>query len=208
MMTPMTKENFLKELKAHLPYNVDKQDIIREWEMHIYDASKESECSEEEVIVSFGEPKEIAKAYGNNTPVQKNWVVPFYIGCNALFYIVGSLVTLAYHTTEHPIVESIWNTLIGYAPAIIGGYLLFWIFLGFEIGRTYGVRGSRVLSKTVLFCMLPNVILMVLTLYKWIPIELFESLLSPMFVLVCVILNFLLYPICRIAYRVGISRSL
>ncbi|KAA0549948.1 hypothetical protein FZW96_00950 [Bacillus sp. BGMRC 2118] len=207
-MTRMTKETFLKELKAQLPMNVNKEDIIREWELHIYDAVSELDCSEEEVIENLGDPKEIAEAYGYNTPVQKNWVVPFYIGCNALFYIAGSLITLAYHTTEHPIVESIWNTLIGYAPAIIGGYLLFWIFLGFEIGRTYGVRGSRVLSKTVLISMLPNIILMMLTLYKWIPIELFETLLTPMFVLICVVLNFLLYPICRIAYRVGISRSL
>lgn len=207
-MTPVTKENFLIELETHLPHGVNKKDILREWEMHIYDAIIESGRSEEEIIADFGSPSDIAKEYESNTPVQKNWIVPFYIGCNALFFIVGALITLAYHLTNHPVVETIWNTLIGYAPAIIGGYLLFWIFLGFEIGRTYGVRGSKLLSKTVFLSMLPNVLMMVLTLYKWIPTEVFEPLLTPVFVLVCVIFTFLLYPICRIAYRVGISRSL
>jgi hypothetical protein len=205
-MTPTTKKEFLSELDRLLPATVNKREIVREWDLHINEALEESD--ESEVIMNLGDPADIAKEYRNNTPIQKNWIIPFYIGCNALFFITGSLLTLAYHMTDHVIATLIWETLVMIAPGIIAGYLLFWVFLGFEIGRTYGMKGRKLLTKTVLLSMLPNVLLMVLTLYEWIPTNLFSPLLTPMFVLICVIFTFLLYPICRLAYRVGISRSL
>jgi hypothetical protein len=205
-LDPTTKDEFLSQLEQLLPSSVNKKEIIREWELHIDEALEES--PEAHVIEKLGHPAFIAQEYREITPVQKSWIVPFYIGCNALFFIFGSLLTLAYHMTDHLIAKFVWESLIQVAPVIIGGYLLFWVFLGFEIGRTYGVRGRKILTKTVLFSMLPNITLMVLTLYKWIPTDLFSPLLTPLFVLLCVIFTFLVYPICRLAYRVGISRSL
>jgi hypothetical protein len=205
-MTPTTKDEFLIQLEQLLPNSLNKKEIVREWELHINEALEES--PEAYVIEKLGHPANIAEEYRDISPVQKAWIIPFYIGCNALFFIFGSLLTLAYRITEHPIAESIWESLVQVAPVIIGGYLLFWVFLGYEIGKTYGVRGRRLLTKTVLLSMLPNITLMFLTLYKWIPTDLFSPLLTPAFVLICVIFTFLVYPICRLAYRVGITRSL
>jgi hypothetical protein len=205
-MIPITKEDFLSELERLLPNTINKKEIVQEWENHINEAL--FEYPEAIVIKKLGNPADIACEYQSITPVQKSWIVPFYIGCNALFFIFGSLLTLAYHMTNHPIAKTVWLSLVQIAPAIMGGYLLFWVFLGFEIGRTYGVKGSKLLTKTVLLSMLPNVILMILTLYQWIPIDLFTPLLTPMFVVLCVLFTFLLYPICCLAYRAGISRSI
>jgi hypothetical protein len=204
-MTPKTKNEFLIELERRLPHTVNKAEILQEWELHFEEALTEN--PEEVVLNRIGDPTEIANAYRQNTPVQKNWIVPFFVGCNSLFFIIGSLLTLAYHVTDFPFAQIAWSRLVSVAPVIMAGYLLFWVFLGFQIGKSYGVKGNK-LTKTVLLSMLPNVILMVLTLYKWIPTEVFSPLLTPMFVTVCVFLTLLVYPISCLAYKMGLSRSL
>ncbi|WP_456279327.1 HAAS signaling domain-containing protein [Bacillus sp. AK128] len=205
-MNLTTKKEFLQELEKSLPSSVNKVEILTEWEIHIEEAIREE--TEETVIRRFGDPTDIAKAYRKNTALQKEWVVPFFLGINSLFFIVGSLLTLAYHVTDLKIADLVWNRLVEVAPVIMGGYLLFWIFLGFEIGRSYGLKGSGLLTKTVLLSMIPNLLLMMLTLYNWIPTDIFSPLLTPMFVIVCVLFTLLVYPICCLAYRLGISRSL
>ncbi len=205
-MNLITKEEYLTELKRLLPNTINKTDVLKEWAQHFDDAMVDNPI--ETVIERLGNPAEIAIAYLENTPMHKNWIAPFFIGCNGLFFILGALITLAYKITNHPIAQIIWNSLVSVAPVIMGGYLLFWVYLGFEIGRTYGVKGTKLLSKTVLLSILPNVILMLLTLFNWIPAETFSPLLSPMFVFFCVIFTFLVYPISRIAFKVGLSRSL
>jgi uncharacterized membrane protein len=205
-MTPKTKNEFLTELERRLPRTINKAEILKEWELHFEEAL--TEYPEEVVLNRIGDPAEIANAYREITPVHKNWIVPFFIGCNSLFFIIGSLLTLAYHVTDFPFAQIVWSRLVSVAPFIMGGYLLFWVFLGFEIGKSYGVKGNKLLTKTVLLSMLPNVTLMVLTLYKWIPTEVFSPLLTPMFVILCILFTFLVYPISCLAYKMGLSRSL
>ncbi|MFZ3589922.1 HAAS signaling domain-containing protein [Bacillus sp. DJP31] len=205
-MTPKTKEEYLTQLERMLPSTINKKEVLQEWDIHFDDAMEE--YSIETVIGRLGKPVEIAAAYRESIPIHKNWIAPFYIGCNSLFFILGSLITIAYKMTDHPLAQTIWHSLVTVAPVIMGGYLLFWVYLGYEIGRTYGVKGYGLLTKTVLLTILPNILLMLLTLFNWIPAETFSPLLTPIFVFFCILFTFLVYPISRLAFKAGLSRSL
>jgi uncharacterized membrane protein len=116
-MNTTTKKSFIQELERSLPSTINKTEIVKEWEQHIDEALQ---GESEELVISrrLGDPVEIAHAYKINT-AQMEWVIPFFIGSNCLFFIFGSLLTLAYHVTDFAFADLIWLNLVEVAPLII-----------------------------------------------------------------------------------------
>ncbi len=199
-----TKEQFLQILARELQTHPKKQEIVAEWERHIYDSL--SFESEEEVLKKLDHPSVIAKCY-KEVPTSKRHVQRMFVWLNTSLYIVGALLTILYHNTESELIHHIWRNLIAASPLIIVLDLFLWMMIGFEIGKTYGVKGSELLKATVLYGIAPNMILMFLTLFHFIRPEWFENLLTPIFVLICTVLTCLLYPISKVAYYIGVRYS-
>ncbi|MGA9227681.1 MAG: hypothetical protein WB217_15155, partial [Mesobacillus sp.] len=79
--------------------------------------------------------------------------------------------------------------------------------LGYEIGKGFGHRGRSLMKKTFILSILPNILLMNLTLFEVIPHGWFQPLLSSAFIIKCILLTALLYPICLAGYKWGKKAS-
>ncbi|MFZ3578358.1 hypothetical protein [Virgibacillus sp. DJP39] len=86
-------------------------------------------------------------------------------------------------------------------------YILFWSLIGYEIGREFGHGGHKLLRKTFVISIVPNLVLMYLTIFKLIPLEWFQPLLSVPFIAACVITTGFLYPVSWIGYQWGRKAS-
>lgn len=201
------KDVFLKTLESALPNTLDKKSIIQEYGSHIEEKILEG-IPEATVIEQLGDPKLIAAAYKESTSVSRNFVQKNFAFCNTIFFVIGVLLTICYHFYEWPIFTSTWQMLSSIPFVIMICYTAFWVLLGFEVGKEYGLRGEKLLSRTVFISSIPNVLLMFLTLFEIIPVLWFSPILTPTFVIICVLMTFLLYPISKLGYHMGVSRSI
>ncbi|MCM2533169.1 hypothetical protein NDK43_13145 [Neobacillus pocheonensis] len=105
-------------------------------------------------------------------------------------------------------VNGIWSHLTSIPTLIALLYLFFWALLGYEIGKGFGHSGRRLLKKTFLLSLIPNILLMVLTVLRIIPHAWFDPLLTDQFVIACIIFTIILYPISWLGYRWGKKASI
>lgn len=203
----VTEQNFIKELTKEIGNHPDKEAIIAEYDLHVYELLSEISVKEADtydvLVERLGTPVEIAKSWQqekNITPKKTQWL---FVVCNALIFIGGAFLTLSYNLFHWTWLESIWMTLTNISFVVIFVYALFWGLLGYEIGKEFGHRGYRLLQKTFLISIVPNLTLMYLIIFKILPHEWFEPVLSFPFIVVCIILTAILYPISWIGYRWG-----
>ncbi len=209
------KTEFLAELDRHLGKHADKDKILTEYDIHITEMLEDlsdTPGGEEEVISELysrlGTPQEIAASWREElatTPMKTQWV---FISANLLFFVGGIILTLVHNLFEFPFVDMAWQSLTSIPAVIIFLYLFFWALLGYEIGKGFGHKGRRLMKKTFILSILPNLILMNLTLLKLIPHDWFQPLLSPPFIVFCILFTALLYPVCWIGYRWGKKASI
>lgn len=201
------KQKFIKELTKEIGDHPDKENIIAEYERHIYELLEDLSPPEAHVynvlVERLGTPVEIAKSWQqekNITPRKTQWL---FVCCNVAIFIGGAFLTIGYNFFHWKWIESLWMTVTDVSFVIIFVYALFWALLGYEIGKEFGHRGYRLLQKTFLISIIPNLILMYLVIFKVLPHEWFEPVLSFPFIVVCIILTGLLYPISWMGYRWG-----
>ena len=137
--------------------------------------------------------------------VKTQWV---FILANLIFFVGGTILTLVHNLFDFPFIDMAWKSLTSIPAVIILLYLFFWALLGYEIGKGFGHKGRRLMKKTFILSILPNIILMNLTLFKLIPHDWFQPLLSPAFIFICILFTALLYPICWVGYRWGKKASI
>jgi hypothetical protein len=207
------KNRFLEQLAKGLGNQLDKEEILREYAAHIDEILIESfECQNEDkvfdlIVSRLGSPDEIAQAWREEfsvTPSNMKWV---FILLNVLFFGGGSLLTWAHNIYQWEWLSVIWNHLTEIPTLIAFLYLFFWALLGYEIGKGFGHKGRRLLRKTFLLSLIPNIILMVLTVFQIIPHSWFAPLLTKTFIIACIIFTILLYPVSWIGYRWGRKAS-
>ncbi|MRH44179.1 hypothetical protein GH741_16170 [Aquibacillus halophilus] len=126
---------------------------------------------------------------------------------NICLFLGGILLTLTYHVFHWGWIDFIWERVTEIPSIIIMVYFLFWGLLGYEIGKEFGPRGRKLLQKTFFFCVAPNIILMALTIFRLIPYQWFQPLLSFPFIISCVIFTGLLYPVSWLGYHWGKKAS-
>ncbi|MCL6570510.1 MAG: DUF1700 domain-containing protein [Bacillus sp. (in: Bacteria)] len=207
------KNRFLGELAKGLGNHQEKEEILREYESHIDEILIESfDCQDDDAIMErivsrLGSPKEIAELWREElsvTPSNMKWL---FIFLNIFFFVGGSLLTIAHNLYEWEWLTVIWDYVTAIPTLIAFLYLFFWALLGYEIGKGFGHGGRVLLRKTFLLSLIPNLLLMVLTVFQIIPHSWFAPLLTKTFISACIILTIILYPVCLIGYRWGRKAS-
>lgn len=208
------KNKFLAELEKGLVNHQDKQSILMEYETHIDEILIEAcDCKNEfevmeRIISRLGSPEEIAALWKEElsvTPSNMKWL---FILMNVLFFGGGSLLTLFHNVYQWDWLSVIWSHLTAIPTIIAIIYMFFWALLGYEIGKGFGHGGRTLLKKTFLLSLIPNLLLMVLTVFEIIPHSWFEPLLTKSFIIACIILTIILYPISWLGYRWGRKASI
>ncbi|WNS74941.1 hypothetical protein RRV45_18980 [Bacillus sp. DTU_2020_1000418_1_SI_GHA_SEK_038] len=207
------KDEFLEELAKHLYNHSEKESILKEYDAHLdnllvelFKLEDESEIRDQ-VYSRFGTPEEIAAIWKEElsiTPSNMKWL---FIAVNILFFAAGSVLTLAHNLLDWSWLTSLWVQLTSFPILIALIYLFFWALLGYEIGRGFGHKGKSLMKTTFFLALVPNLILMVLTIFRIIPHEWFSPLLTETFIGICILMTLLLYPVCLISYRWGKKAS-
>lgn len=208
------KNDFLAELAQLLGNHQEKETIIMEYESHLdelllelYKLKDESEVRDQ-IYLRFGTPEEIAAMWKEELSVTPSHMKWLFIAVNILFFGVGSILTLAYNLFEWKWLTNIWAQLTSIPILIAFIYMFFWALLGYEIGKGFGHKGKKILKKTFIIALIPNLTLMILTVFRIIPREWFSPLLTETFISICIFLTILLYPVCLISYRWGKKASI
>lgn len=208
------KNEFLAKLAEGLGNHQDKENILREYESHIDEILIESnDCTSEEEVATriftrLGSPEEIAEMWREEfsvTPSNMKWL---FILLNILFFGGGSLLTLAHNLYPWEWLAAIWNHLTAIPTLIAILYMFFWALLGYEIGKGFGHGGRSLLRKTFLLSLIPNLLLMFLTVFHIIPHTWFAPLLTKTFIVACIIFTIFLYPVSWLGYRWGRKASI
>ncbi|MFB5195684.1 hypothetical protein ACE198_12275 [Neobacillus sp. KR4-4] len=206
------KNRFLNELAKGLGDHLDKEEILREYESHIDEILFELGVQDVDIVYDLivsrlGTPEEIIQIWRDEfsvTPSNMKWL---FILLNVLFFGGGSLLTLAHNVYQWKWITAAWNHLTAIPALIAILYLFFWALLGYEIGKGFGHNGRVLLNKTFLLSLIPNLILMILTVFQIIPHSWFAPLLTKTFIFACILFTIILYPISWIGYQWGRKAS-
>ncbi|MFD1037774.1 hypothetical protein ACFQ3N_05030 [Virgibacillus byunsanensis] len=201
------EDQFFQELKNELADHPEIEKILADYELHVYELSQEESMDEQnmynELVNRLGAPHEIARLWQQEidiTPRKMQWLfVLFNIG----IFIGGGLLTISYNVFHWNWIDLLWVGLTGVPSVIIFIYILFWGLLGYEIGKEFGHSGLKLLRKTFLFSIVPNLVLMYLVIFGLIPHNWFQPLLNVPFIIVCIVFTAFLYPISWLGYRWG-----
>lgn len=208
------KNEFLTDLSKGLGDHPDKESILKEYDAHLDELLVELNQAEDvlsvqsQVYSRFGTPEEIAMMWKEElsvTPSNMKWL---FIAVNILFFAGGGTLTIAHNLFDWNWLTNLWFKLTSFPIIIALVYMFFWALLGYEIGRGFGHKGKRLLTRTFILALIPNLTLMVLTVFHIIPHEWFFPLLEETFIGLCMLLTILLYPLCLISYRWGKRASI
>lgn len=198
---------FIKELEKEIGDHPNKQNIIAEYELHVYELIKELPMDDknvyDELIKRLGTPVEIAKIWKQETGITPKKTQWLFVLLNLSIFAGGAVLTISYNVFHWDWLERIWSGLTEVSLIMMLIYLLFWGLLGYEIGKEFGHRGYRLLQKTFIISVIPNIVLMYIVVFKLLPYEWFGSLLSVPFIVLCIIFTGILYPVSMIGYRWG-----
>src|SRR3954454_7557873 len=207
------RNEFLTELEQCLGNHQEKESILREYNAHLdellvdlYKLEDESEIRDQ-IYLRFGTPGEIADMWKEELSVTPSHMKWLFILVNILFFGGGAILTLAHNLFDWNWLTRLWDQLTSIPILIALVYMFFWALLGYEIGRGFGHKGKRLMKRTFLLALIPNLTLMVLTVFEIIPREWFSPLLTETFMSICIFLTILLYPVCLVSYRWGKKAS-
>lgn len=209
-----SKNRFLQELANRMEDHPEKKDILREYGMHIDDIllefldDKDEEIRFEEIVKRLGKPDEIAQMWKMELSVSPSNMKWLFILLNLVFFTFGGLLTLFHNLYQWNWLTLIWGRLTAIPTLIAFIYLLFWALLGYEIGKGFGHKGKELFKRTFLISLIPNLLLMVLTIFHIIPHSWFAPLLTNQFIIICILFTVILYPVCWIGYRWGRKASI
>ncbi|MFJ5622375.1 hypothetical protein ACIQD3_06430 [Peribacillus loiseleuriae] len=204
-----TKCEFLIQLNELLPKQVDKAEILAEYENFIFEIENETMIANEDELIELvmkqiGTPEQLANNWKSEPVYHPNRAMIGFFLVNLIIFLAGSLLTVCYHTLEIVWIQQTWNVLIGVPVTLLLLYSIFFWLLGFEVGKEFGHRGRVMAPRIFLLTIIPNIILMIGTVFQLYPFEWFQPLLNGSFIVDCVLFTLLLFPInCWIGYRIG-----
>lgn len=205
------EEQFFQELDQALGKHPEKEEIIAEYRSHVYEILHEGQTSStdnyEEIVKRLGIPDEIASIWKEEAKVTPKKMQILFVILNILIFLGGIALTIAYNVYQIEWIEVLWKRLTAVPSIIIMVYMAFWGLLGYEIGKEFGSGGLKILRRTFTYAVIPNLLLMYLIVFKLIPREWFGLLLNGPFILACILLTIVLYPISWIGYRWGRKSS-
>jgi hypothetical protein len=209
----ISKEDFLAQLEIGLQSHPKKNEILMEYELHITEMLNEkmnlagSQTDIDYIIEHLGSPEEILDAWKEEqliTPSKAKWN---FVIVNLVFFSFGFLLTVLQNYFAWDWTGTIWQKLTSISGIIIFVYILFWGLLGYEMGRAFGANGKKIMLKTFILSIIPNLVLMYLIVFHIIPHEWFDPLLNRNFIILCVVFTLILYPICTLGFYWGKKAS-
>lgn len=205
-------ERFLKELKQRLDDDPESDEIIAEYTLHIKDILNEGAAEETDVyemlVLRLGSPEELAAMWKEEKSVTPGKMQRLFVFLNLGLFIGGGLLIFGHNVLEWHFIELLWDGLTEATTLIIFAYMFFWGLLGYEIGKAFGARGKKILIRTFLICIIPNLILMYLIVFQLIPYEWFDPLLDATFIILCIISTIALFPVSWLGYKWGRKDSI
>lgn len=209
------EKKFIHELDGALGDFPDKQEILLEYEMHLYQLANEESLDGDGEVDNYqtfterlGTPEDIAGLWKQETAITPKRTQWLFVTFNVCLFIVGSILTFGYNWFQWEWLNAVWRGLAEVSTFILVIYFFFWGLLGYEIGKEFGFRGKKLLTKTFFFSIIPNLILMYLTVFEFIPYKWFQPLLNWQFIMVCIVGTAILYPVSWIGYRWGKKESI
>ncbi|MGV3466771.1 MAG: hypothetical protein ACO1OT_15965 [Heyndrickxia sp.] len=206
------KQDYLRNLKLSLQNHPEMVDILNEISVHIEDSIRDKmligiseRAATEEVLQNMGNPIELGKSF---LPPPRSINIIHLVLLNWAFFVCGLFITLGNQFSDWTIVNHIWTYLTHHSHFILLLYSIYWIYLGYTVGKHYGPNGKKLVEKTMMWAYIPNMILMFITLFNIIPSDIFSPLLNPVFMVICVITTVLFYPISKLAFKIGITYGL
>ena len=198
------ENQFIRELEKELGNFPDKGNIVAEYKLHIFELAEDNGTTTyDDLIRKLGTPREIAKVWKQEngvTPKKTQWL---FVLLNISIFLGGTLLTLCYHIFQWTWLQQLWSGLTEIPFLLMTVYVLFWGLLGYEIGKEFGHRGSRLLKRTFLTAIIPNITLMYLIIFKILPHEWFGNLLNVPFIIICILFTGILYPVSLLGFRWG-----
>ncbi|WP_059170547.1 hypothetical protein [Bacillus sp. FJAT-27445] len=202
------KNDFLMELDRRLGKYKEKESILLEYESHLDEMLMElmslsTEGARQAINSRLGTPEEIAAMWKeelSETPSNMKWL---FVLLNVLLFSGGVFLTAAHNLYDWAWITFVWSHLTSIPFIIAFVYIFFWALLGYEIGRSFGHKGRELVKRTFFLAIIPNLTLMVLTVFGIIPHHWFQPLLTKTFIIACILLTATLYPVCMLAYRWG-----
>ncbi|MBS4172813.1 hypothetical protein [Bacillus sp. FJAT-49736] len=206
------KLEYLRNLRTALHDHPDANDICNEIAAHIEDGIREK------MLVGISEKfatKEMLQQLGDPFIFAKSFVVPKqpvrirnFILLNWLFFIGGVVVTIVSHESNLILFRNIWDFMVNWSFPILLLYSLYWLYLGYSIGKHYGPNGKKVVNTSLMKASIPNILLMTGVISKVIPADVFSPMLNPLFISLCVLVTILFYPLSKFAFKIGIVHGL
>lgn len=204
-------ERFLHDLAKAMADDPNRDAIIAEYTAHVKDLLAEYDSEDiavYEVLVNrLGSPEELALLWKEEKSITPKKMQRLFVFLNAVIFIVGVILTIGYNVLEWQWLERLWNSLTEATTIVILIYMFFWGMLGYEIGKAFGARGKRILMRTFMISVIPNLLLMYLIIFRLIPYEWFDPLLDGAFIILCIACTAALYPISWLGYRWGRKAS-
>lgn len=204
-------QQFLQELAKELVNDSKKDEIIAEYTMHVQDLLADTSIENISVydflVDRLGSPEELAALWKEERSVTPRRMQRLFVLLNIALFLSGAIFTIGYNVLEWNWLEALWKTLTEATTIVILFYMLFWGLLGYEIGKAFGARGRKILNRTFVICVIPNLLLMYLIVFRLIPYEWFDPLLNGSFILICIFSTAALYPISWLGYRWGRKTS-
>ncbi|MFS0674682.1 HAAS signaling domain-containing protein [Ornithinibacillus sp. 179-J 7C1 HS] len=202
-------KRFFQELDQVLGKHPEKEEIIAEYRSHVYELLSEEDIQDvyHEIVKRLGTPEEIAAIWKDEAKVTPKKMQLLFVILNVLIFLGGIILTIIYNVYHVEWIEVLWKRLTAVPSIIIMVYMAFWGLLGYEIGKEFGSGGLKILRRTFTYAIIPNLVLMYLIVFKLIPRDWFQPLLSGPFIVACIVLTIVLYPISWIGYRWGRKAS-
>lgn len=202
-------KRFFQELDQVLGKHPEKEEIIAEYRSHVYELLSEEDIQDvyHEIVKRLGTPEEIAAIWKDEAKVTPKKMQLLFVILNVLIFLGGIILTIIYNVYHIEWIEVLWKRLTAVPSIIIMVYMAFWGLLGYEIGKEFGSGGLKILRRTFTYAIIPNLVLMYLIVFKLIPRDWFQPLLSGPFIVACIVLTIVLYPISWIGYRWGRKAS-
>ncbi|MEI1423411.1 DUF1700 domain-containing protein [Bacillus cabrialesii] len=197
----MDKKTYLSEINNGLKGLPEVEAVVDEIESHIehhlfhsFQEGKSEEEAMETLMQAFGTPAEIVSSFKKEQPVSFRAFLMFHLSFNSTLFAVGIVITMMHVWLESPIVHAVWKGISVSVWLILAAYVIYWVLIGYQGMREFGKRGEQLVLHTILICMVPNIIFMLVFLFHLIPVVLFQSLLTPWFVGTCACAT-LLFPL-------------
>ncbi|WP_413382074.1 hypothetical protein [Alkalihalobacillus sp. 1P02AB] len=207
-------QEYLSDLEKELTSVCNTREIIKEYQSILNEKSREfmyQGIDEDEAvkrsIEELGQVKDIAACYQKGS-MNLNTLKRKIIWGNYLLLFSGFVLSILYHYQPFTPIESIWYALVHMKWFLLVSYGSLWLIVSFWIGKLSGIKGKKQIEQVIQLAIVPNLILMFCVLFAEAIQSWFHALITPPFIISCVIVTLLFYPLSKVSFKIGYLKGI